>query len=457
MPANLPIWVTLSLSESWTTEEFCKEAAAHGVDAKALSDGRIQLPHGFLAWLDPEPFPENQIDDSAAEETPEIGPSCLHISGGTNELERQAHQQPAAVREATAALRDRLAEMTTFPGTAPRIISGAAAKAERLTGILQGLSWCAASVVFPHAGNIVQPAEDFVARSREFEGAYHNPIYAFNKVRPDADGPYASCSGLFLFALPDMAIPLADGVEPVSMVRAMANLQREMVAEGWWPENGATFETEIGPVRVEQVQDALFVVPTGVAITPQRLGVARHRWALERCAIRSFGRGTMFRVRTPDLVVDHHQHSDGKSFAISNGASLVAQKGGGFDDENWRVEVFLMSDRLGPWATKFVAYANETLRGHDGSHPLRPFDRLAFPQPIAGLGGMVLWPWGHFTPYGEAAGPDWRVHLWCLVPILTEELARFRAEPTAQRAWREERIARRDLSELFERWEQVAG
>lgn len=457
MSVELPVWVTLSLEEVMTAEELCRAAARQEVRAEVLADGRIQLPNGFLAWIEDEPYPENLVNGVGDGEEPEMGEACLHISGGTNELERQAHQQPAAVRQGLAGMRDGLAAMTTPPGQPPRIISGAALKVERLTGILRGLLPLATAVVFPRAGNLTCSADELLERSEEFgEGAYHNPLYVYTKLRTEEDGPYASATGLFLFGLPDMAIPLAGGVEPARMVRAMFELQREMVAEGWWPENGATFDTQLGPVRVEHVQDALMVVPTAVGLEPAKLGVARHRYALERCAMTSFGRSTMFRVRTPKLLVDHHQLGDGASYAISNGMSLFAQKGGTVEDENWRVEVMLRSDELGPWATKFIVLVNETLRAHDGAHPLRPFDRLAFPEVVAGLAGVVVWPWGYFTPYGPAAGADWRVHLWCLVPILAEELATFRADPTAQRAWREERIARDDLDEMFERWERVS-
>ncbi len=436
-----------------TNAEVCAEAARHGVRAEVVSDGRIQLPFGFLAWVDPQPFPARLVDDGVAQGTPGIGPACLQISGGTNETERWGHQATEEVRKATAAMARQL-QLLAAPDE-ERIISKAALKVERLTGLLRSLAPLAESVILPQAGNMAYPSAQFQEVSAEYDvGAYHSPLYVFSKLRTEEDGPYASSLGMFLFGLPDMAIPLPGGVPPVTMVRAMSNLQREMVAEGWWPENGKTFQTEsVGRVRIEHVQDALFLVPEEMTLDPARVAVARHRFALERCALQLFGRSTMFRVRPPGMVVDHHLLPGGKSFAITCGVSMVPQKGGTADDENDRVEIVLFSDKLGPWATKWLQWIHGILRHHDGSHPIRPFDRLVLPGPMGGIAAGIVWPWGHLSPFGSGGE---RVHLWCLLPILEEELAAFRADPSAQGAWIDERGAKGDVETLFRRWDSVA-
>jgi hypothetical protein len=444
MSNDLPVWVTLSLQEPMTPKSFCASAARLGVKAEPTSSGQIQLPNGFLAWVEADEFPERLLDTSATEADVEIGPACLHISGGTNELERSSHQAPEAIRRMKAAMHADFAAMT---GTSARIISSAGQKVERLTGLLRGLLPLCESVIFPQANHLAFPADEFEETSAGYgDQNYHFPLYVFSKLRNETDGAYASSTGLALFGLPDLAMPLKEGIDPVSIVRAMGNLEREMVAEGWWPGHLETFTTELGPVRIERVEDALFVVPTQIAFDEHRLALARHRFTLERCAARMLGRGTMHRDRGPSLVTDHHLLAKGPSFAMTNGVSFFPQKGGTVADENQRVEALLMSENIGPWATKWLAWVTNMLRGHDGSRPIRPYDRLALDAPVDGIAGVIVWPWGNFPVYGEP------IHLWSLVPILEEELAAFRANPLKQSEWGAERAARRDLFEILGRW-----
>jgi hypothetical protein len=398
----------------------------------------IQFPGGFLGWIDPRPLPRHLIDGSACDNPPTGGAASLHLSGGTNELERQSHDQPPAVRKAAAEMRDRLHAGLT-PDLQPRIISAAAVKVERLTGLLQALLPHAEGLILPCASDIAFSSVELLERCKDFEvGRYHFPLYSFAKVRPDEDGPYVSTTGMFIFGLPDVAMPYGGELGPQEASEALGELQREMVAEGWWPEEGAGFDTVAGPVGLTRTGGGIFAVPGEVELDPDAVAAARYP-------------SVVHRVRGEDLITDHHLVLDGASCAITNGLGLTTQKGSTPEDENERVEVALIGNAVGAWSTGWLAWIASALRGHDGSHPFRPFDRVALDEPVGDIAGAILWPRGE--PWD--AGLDAPVNVWAMVPILTEELAAFRAMPGAQRAWMKERLENGDVETLFDRWAQV--
>ncbi|MGC4119058.1 MAG: hypothetical protein QM765_31725 [Myxococcales bacterium] len=74
MAARLPIWVTLSLRESATIAEWCQRANALCVRAEEASEGRIQLPGGFLAWLESGTLDRRRLDGGVAKEPFEARP-----------------------------------------------------------------------------------------------------------------------------------------------------------------------------------------------------------------------------------------------------------------------------------------------------------------------------------------------------------------------------------------------
>jgi hypothetical protein len=447
-----PTWVVLALRDALSAADVCARATRLGIAASTTSDGRIQLPNGFLAWIDPRPFPGPLLDTSASEARLGLGAVCLHVSGGNNELAVQAHTQPAAMAAMTRRLRDQLSLVTTPPGDKPRIVSAAALKVERLTELLRGLATLADSVVFPRANGVGFSASEFLAESQGYDSSgYHFPLYVFSKVRSEDDGPYICTTGMFLFALPDIAMPLGANLAPQAAVNAVGALQREMVAEGWWPEHGATFDTPLGPVQIEHVGGALFVVPTAIALDAAKVAAARYRYAREQSAATLAELGILHRVRRPGLMVDHHLRAGGASFAVTNGVALEVQRGGTPTQENDRVELMITSRQVGPWATGWLEWATAALRGHDGSNPLKPFDRVVLEAPFAGIAGCVLWPQREpFSFPGLGA-----VHTWSLVPILEDELAQFRANPGAQAAWLEARFASGDLETMHARWSRA--
>lgn len=447
-----PVWVTLSLAEPLTTDSFAARAKALGVHASPGPSGLIQLPHGFLAWIDPQPFPARLLDTSAARSELSLGPACLHITGGSNDLARDKHQQPAAIRQMQAQMAADFALISTPPGAtpSPRVISDAAVKLERLTGLLLALLPLARALVLPQANHIGFSAAEFAAMAADIgAGSYHFPLYTFLKSRPDPDGAHACTTGMFVLGLPELAMPLGPAAPLAAVGVAIGNLQREMVAEGWWPEHDASFATELGPVHLERTQDAVFAVPTDLRYDAVAVAVARRRWTLQRCATREFGPGTLHRVRSEgtDLIVDHHLRVTG-SFAMTNGLSLAPQPGGRAVAGNDHVELLLRSEALGPWATGWLLWVAAALRGHDGARPLCPYDRVVCNEPIHGIAAVILWPHGSFTLSADAPP----VHLLVLLPITSDELASFRADPSAQTRWADERRARDDLADLHARW-----
>ncbi len=453
---DLPIWATLSLIAATTPAELAEEASQLGLRAEVTRDGRLQLPGGFLAWLEAETFPSNLADESAAQTEVPFGPMSLHVSGGTNELEFQAHNQPADLRRLMRQMRD---GVSTMAGETPRILSNAGKKVEELTAILRVLHPLTASVVLPRANYISFSSAEFEAMAAAYEGHAHFPLYVFSKIRKVKTGAYAVSTGLFVFGLPEIAMLLWTSRPPLEFVRALGHIENEMISEGWWPEHGAKFSTDIGDVRLERVVDAVLAIPVEYSIPEETIRTVRHRFAIERCAIGSFGQGQLHRLVTEDgLAVDHHVLREGESVAVTNGLSLKAQPGGTAKDGNDYVEAAVFSERLGPWANEWLAWFAAVLNGHDGSKPVKPMDRLALPEPKEGIAGMIVWPMGYFSPYAKSSddADATRVNLFGLVPILEEELALFREDPSAQQRWTEERRAKRDLEEIHGRWSRTA-
>jgi hypothetical protein len=253
--------------------------------------------------------------------------------------------------------------------------------------------------------------------------------------------------GLFLFGLPDMAMPLGEGVDPASAVNALGELKREMIAEGWWPESGATFSTELGSLRMERLDGGLFVVPQDPALAPAAVATARYRFALELATLDPFTPTTRHRVTTDALVADHLLRADG-GIATTVGVGLSPQRGGSAEAQNERVEVALQTTTLGPWATQWLEWIADVLANQDGSSPLKPFDRVVMASPAGEIAGVVLWPRAPLETFGET------VEHWTLIPFNGEELARFRSGPNEQAAWLDEIKTR--LPEMFARWSSVS-
>lgn len=449
--APLPAWVLLCLREPATAEAFTAQARALGVAADITRDG-ILLPGGFLARIEP-PMPARALDTSLLEKgsAPDVGVATLVISGGTNDVERSQHQQPALVRQIARDVADQARALGIGADDAV-IESSAGRKVRRLTSLVHTLCPLAASVVLPKANNIVFPAEEFreIAATYLEGGAYHFPLWAYLKVRGDRDCAVVTSTGMWLFALPDVAMPLPEHVTTDEAVRALGALQREMVAEGLWFDDGEIFATPLGDVRIQRAWDALFVLPASWEETAA-IRAARARYTNQRALGRIVGDHVLHHmpVGVDGVSIEHLLRPNASGIAITNGLSARPLPGSTPEDENQYVELSLVSESLGPWANEWLVWGHQFLRGHDGSRPVRRYDRIVLAGPNNGIAGAIVWPSGHLQPV-RAGEP--KTSIWELVPFTTDELSRFRADPNAQGAWIDERLERDDIPNIQRRW-----
>ena len=457
MAPTLSAWVNLSLRETLDAATLVERMRALGVHADLTRDG-IALPWGFLGWLERSPS-AGLLDLALHEGAPDLGAVCLCISGGTNELARNAHREPEVTRAATRRLRNDLAAVTRQPGAPPPTIESAASKKMLdLTRLVRALGPLVGTIEIPRANHIARGAADFLREAESYVdgSAYTFPLWTFLKPRNDEGGGHLASTGMWTFGLPDVGAPLVDGLAASKLVAAVGALQREMVAEGWWPEDGQTFVANGIELSIERVWDAIWVVPRAHASVPT-VAAARGRFVRQTTMAQILGDATHFH-RTADagrVAIEHFLRRGGSShIAITNGLSSVCQPGGNAADQNDFVELSLTSTSLGPWANGWLDWAASCLHAHQGAHPIRPYDRLVLPEPDRGIAGVIVYTSGDLrSPRpGEPAA-----RLWDLIPITPDELARFRSDPGAQKAWLAERDARADFASLQERWSACAG
>ncbi|MFO0554765.1 MAG: hypothetical protein U0271_40685 [Polyangiaceae bacterium] len=445
---SLPPWVALSLRESIDEAGVVRALAGVGVHAEVTRDG-IQLPGGFLARVAPTKWPARALDRSLFEGEVDLGAATLNVSGGSNELARSEHWQPAALkREARRMVEERLG-MKADPNA--RVESNASRKMTRLTEIIAAMAPLTSAIVLPKANQLVLEPRAFAADAAHYrEGAYAFPLWAYSKVRQDADCPVVATVGMWVFGLPDLAMPLPldAGIEVADAVRALGVVQREMVAEGLWPATGDTFTTESGLVRVERIRGNLFVVPDRVS-RGAALERARARYSIVTGFGAILGDHTLHHRPADDtgIAIEHFLRAGGDDMALTNGLSLTELPTGA------RVEVAVTSRALGPWADAWLRWVVFCLRNQDPARPIQANDRLVLPEPKPGvdcrIAGAILWPMGHLNP-AEPGGPV--VELWDLVPFTVEELADFRAAPDAQRRWMDERVERGEIQAIQARF-----
>jgi hypothetical protein len=335
--------------------------------------------------------------------------------------------------------------------------SAASRKMTALARLLHGLCPLATAVILPKANNIVLDARAFAADAERYleGGAYSFPLFSFLKVRDDEGVGTLVSTGMWPFGLPETGIALPQGADRGALVQALGELRREMVAEGWWPEDGSTFEATVGTLSLERVGSSVWVTLGGGAATGP-FAVARARFARAEAARAILGDPTHHHrpAHGDKVAIEHYLRPGREHLAITNGISDRAQPGGTTADENDFVELSISSRRLGPWADGWLHWASKYLAGHDGSHPIKPFDRLVLPEPTAGIAGVITWPFGHLAPTRPGAPT---VRLWDLVPFHVDELAMFRQRPGSQGAWLDERVARGDFEAMHARWDATLG
>jgi hypothetical protein len=442
---SLPAWVVLSLPTALDTQQLIDRAKELGVHVESTRDG-LQFPGGFLGRIDPRPFPARLLDRSITRGELQLGPTNLVLSGGTNELARNEHQQPAALREAVRQSAAQTAALVGLPDLGGPLESAASRKVSALTALVRALTPLASVVILPRANHLATPAKEFAERADEFlsEAGYHFPLWAYLKLRDDADCPLLESNGMWVYGLPDVAMPLPEGVEQAVVVRVLGALQRELVAEGAWPESGTHLQTELGEVTLERCWDGLFAWPAVWQKTPA-IRRAQARFARRRALSLLIGEHTLHHIGAEQdgVAIEHFLRANNDSgIAVTNGLSDQPQLGSHEGDENDFVELTVTSSQLGPWANGWLEWMLSCYRGHDETRPIRPRDRLVLPAPTQGIAGCIVWPMGHLAPETPDAPT---VRLWDLIPFTESELADFRAGPHVQRLWMEERVTRRDI------------
>lgn len=455
---QLPTWVILSLRETLSASDFVSRARALGVPAEETRDG-ISLPGGFLCRVVAAPFPERLCDRALLKGPLPLGPAQLHITGGTNELEISQHAQPEDVRRAAREAVERM----MGPGDPHATIeSNASRKVRSLLDSLVRLAPLASALVLPHANHTTFEMGMFLEMARPYleEGGYPFPLFAFLKVRDDADIPTLESVGMWIFGLPDVAMALPDELETRTAAHCLGEVQREMVAEGRWFETGARFATEsLGEVVLVRRRDGLWVSPSRFPATPATAAAAS-RFARRRALAQILGPHTLHHMPAQDgVAIEHCLRADESGLAISNGLADRPQNGGTPEDENLHVEVVLTSLELGPWANGWVNWIIGAIRGGDGSHPIRPNDRMVLGDAALPIAGAVLCPMGYIAaePAAVAHHPGApRTELWDMLPFSHEELASFRASPTAQGDWLDAYITQGRVPELQARWRPPA-
>ncbi|NUO50336.1 MAG: hypothetical protein HOV80_15890 [Polyangiaceae bacterium] len=408
------------------------------------------MPGGFLARIEGA-FESRLLDESIARGPVALGPATLVISGGSNELARQHHQRSDVEREVGEDIARRMAAFGITP-LDNRIESSASRKMRELTGLLHTLAPLATAVILPKANQLALPIGEHTPVAAEYleGGSYHFPLWAYLKVRDDESIETLASTGMWTFGLPDVAMPRPANVDRKDVTLALGALQREMVAEGIWFNDGAEFPSALGPLRIWGARDALFAVPAAWEVT-RPIMAAYDRFVRLRAYGLLLGDHTHHHIPASEgeVAMEHFLRSGGRSLALTNGLSSYAQRGSQPEDENVHVELAINSPDLGPWANQWLSWAIGCLLGHDGSRPILPRDRLVLPEPANGIAGAIVWPFGHVTP---RTPEEPIVQLWDLIPFTPEELASFRSDPHAQRRWMDERIERNDMPEIHRRW-----
>jgi hypothetical protein len=312
----------------------------------------------------------------------------------------------------------------------PHIAAAAAAKRRAYTvGVVRavilaiGEAGLADQLVLPLAHAHVRPLRDALGPPSDHRFAL--------VAREAVDGAYVSVDGLAMFGLPAIAVPL-DG-RPGRLNAAVA-LGGSLSLRGVRP-RGGSFEAGGERFTIERLsgnQVWLEPVPNRdhalgryqfafVGVAEWALGAAWHRSVVGRLS-----RIDLFDVHGPQPL----------RIALTNGHGLAG-----------RPEVLAIP----PEITSRVLSTLELVAGGLGGQ-VAEWDRVAFPEPVGSIAGAILKPI-LAEPLAVHAGRS--VELFDALPILVDELAAFRRDPTAHARWVDERYQREDYDAIHARWAAV--
>ncbi|MBN8232934.1 hypothetical protein JYK02_36020 [Corallococcus macrosporus] len=319
----------------------------------------------------------------------------------------------------------------------------------QLTAMVCKLAALVTAVIQPLAGYMAFPIGAFVADAKDYIAKLNpGPLWTYHLGR--ASG-WIESSGLVGFGLPEIAMPMDPSRQELFESTAYAVMQA-MISNGPLP-LGTVFGSQAGEFRVEaELSGAVWLQPTKPVPGLEAAAHARACVGRKRALAALIGPHSHYHLaRGAQHGAQEHFFLNGECYAMTNGVSDVAQPGGSPEDQNTHVELVVHAGRLGAWAGNVLAWAGQSFHAHDGARPFRAFDRFVLPAPMQGIAAVMFWPFGHLQPE-----PTRRVELWVLLPLTTEELRQFRANPESQGQWIEDRETRRDIHLVEQRWDALA-
>jgi hypothetical protein len=401
--SELPTWIAVCLREPLDAAAVASRMHA------ATSRYGLAFPGGFLARIEQGPWPRRMLDTALAEQPIDVGAATLLISGGTNELERDLHRSDLAARQ-------QIGVALEVVSPTARIESTASMKMRRLMDLVRSLAPLATAIVMPHANHLAYPIAQWMALGADYDDGYTFPLFSALKVRADV----LASTGMWTFGVPDVAMAATAGQRD-DHVRIVGLLQRELVAEGWWPRDGDQFDGR----TLRAMWESIWIESADEDPV--------QRAQFERFAqLRKILGPSVHYFQGRDRAIEHFLREGQPSMAVTNGFSATR-------------ELSITSPRLGPWAND---YLDRVALAFAGDREIKELDRIALggDEPIA---AVVPWSVGQLNPLrpGEPT-----VELWDLLPILPAELAEFRVRPGAQSEWIDARQQLGDFAKLHERW-----
>ncbi|RKH61567.1 hypothetical protein D7X96_31335 [Corallococcus interemptor] len=320
----------------------------------------------------------------------------------------------------------------------------------QLTAMVCKLAALVTAVIQPLAGYMAFPIGAFVDDAKGYtEKLNPGPLWSYHLGRTSG---WIESSGLGGFGLPEIAMPMDPSRKEVFESTAYA-VMHAMISKGPLP-LGTVLGSATGEFRVEaELSGALWLQPTKPVPGVEATARSRACVGRKRALASLIGPHSHYHVpRGEHHVAQEHFFLGGECYAMTNGVSDAAQPGGSPEDQNTHVELVVHAGRLGAWASNVLAWAGQSFHAHDAARPFRAFDRFVLPSPMQGIPAVLFWPFGHLQPE-----PTRRVDLWVLLPLTTEELRQFRANPQSQGQWIEARETRQDIHLVEQRWDALAA
>lgn len=274
----------------------------------------------------------------------------------------------------------------------------------------------------------------------------------FTKLLITPDGLHGTLLGAVVLGHPDIGVSLAASAEHAS---AAAALLQAMVPRGLRPRSGMTIEAEGTTFVVESLQNrAMWMRPAGPEAPHSdgryRFGVTaclpawlKANWSSSFTWSGAGAKDPRIELWTTRALPSHH-------VAITNGLGARAQVCLGPADPDAFVEIAIVSPVMGGRIPDALIALAKSVHAPGRTAPILEWDRCVVPGLPGGIAGAVMRPLGVMQVF-----PDHPVTVFDALPILDEELAAFRADPSTQSGWINLVCERSDFDALHERWERL--